>query len=155
MSKYSLQKSPGPLIRRIHQIGMSLFADEFRDEDVTPLQFSCLWILKQQSNIDQITLAQAVALDRTTCSQIIVKLEEKGLITRDVDPKNRRAKLVNITEDGIRKVDELEAPMDRVQKKLIQPLSTEERKVFLKCLRKLADSNNEFSRAPMRFLPLK
>ncbi|PCI54734.1 MAG: MarR family transcriptional regulator [Alphaproteobacteria bacterium] len=155
MSKYSLQNSPGPLIRRIHQIGMSIFAEEFRDIDITPLQFSLMWILRQHSGLDQVTLAQSVALDRTTCSNIVIRMEKKKYINRKVDPDNKRAKLVFLTKTGEDIMKAAEKHMDRVQNKLIQPLSKEEKKTFMKCLTKLAASNNELSRAPMRFLPLK
>ena len=155
MAKYSIQRSPGPLIRRNHQIGLAIFADHFKDYDVTPLQFSILWELRQRSDIDQATLAQRVALDRNTCSNILARLERGGRITRRRDPDNRRAKLVSISKSGLKLVDELEAPMEMVQKKILQPLSRDERRVFIQCLVKLAESNNELSRAPMRYLPLK
>ncbi len=155
MARYSLRHSPGPLIRRVHQIGMSIFANAFDGIDLTPLQFSILWTLRENPGIDQITLAQAVALDRTTCSNIVIRLERKGSIRRKTDPANKRAKLLQLTASGARLLESAEAPMDRVQVKLIEPLSAQERKAFVACLEKLAESSNELSRAPMRFLPLK
>ena len=155
MAKYSLQRSPGPLIRRVHQIGVSIFADEFAEYDITPLQFSILWTLNAHPGLDQITLAQAVALDRTTCSNIVNRLEQRGYIRREIDANNKRAKLGYLTDLGKKTIEAAEVPMDKVQKKLLQPLSSEEKKVLLKLLGKLAESNNELSRAPMRYLPLK
>ena len=155
MAKYSIRKSPGPLIRRNHQIGLAIFADHFKGYDITPLQFSILWTLREHSDTDQATLSQRVALDRNTCSNILARLERNGHVSRRTDPENRRAKLVSITKSGRKLIDKLEAPMEQVQKKLLAPLSREERKLFVHCLIKLADSNNELSRAPMRYLPLK
>lgn len=152
MAKYSLHHSPGPLIRRVHQIGVSIFADEFEGTDITPLQFSILWTLDAHPGFDQITLAQAVALDRTTCSNIVSRLDQRGYIRREVDPNNKRAKLVYLTSKGKEIFHSVEPAMEKVQKKLIQPLSPVERKTFLKLLRKLAESNNELSRAPMRYM---
>lgn len=155
MAKYNLRKSPGPLIRRVHQIGVSIFADEFEGRDITPLQFSILWILTSHSGVDQASLAQYVALDRTTCSNIVSRLEERGYLRREVDPDNKRAKLVYITDAGRKLFDDVEGLMETVSKRILQPLTGDERKVFLKLLQKLAESNNELSRAPMRYLPLK
>lgn len=152
---YSLRKSPGPLIRRVHQIGVSIFAEEFDDWDVTPLQFSILWVLTSHSGVDQASLAQYVALDRTTCSNIVARLEERGYIRREVNPENKRAKLVYLTDEGQKLFANVEGLMENVSKKFLQPLSADERKVFLKLLQKVAESNNELSRAPMRYLPLK
>jgi len=149
---YNLRKSPGPLIRRVHQIGVSIFADEFDGWDITPLQFSILWVLLSHSGIDQASLAQYVALDRTTCSNIVSRLEERGCIKRTVDPDNRRAKLVYITDAGKELFENVEGSMEKVSKRILKPLSTDERKIFLSLLQKVADSNNELSRAPMRYL---
>lgn len=155
MAKYDIRKSPGPLIRRVHQIGVSIFADEFEGWDITPLQFSILWILTTHEGEDQASLAQYVALDRTTCSNIVSRLEERGYLRREVNPENKRAKLVYITETGRKLFTDVEGQMEKVSKRLLQPLSGDERKVFLSLLQKVAESNNELSRAPMRYLPLK
>ncbi|MBT7951298.1 MAG: MarR family transcriptional regulator [Gammaproteobacteria bacterium] len=152
MTKYDMQRSPGPLIRRFHQIGLSILAGEFKDLDVTPLQFSIMWVLNLHSGIDQITLARYVALDRTTCSNIVTLLEKKGQLTRKVDPANKRAKLVSLSAKGKKILAKAQAPMERTQIKMLEPLTIEEKKVFLACLQKLVDSGNELSRAPMRYM---
>jgi DNA-binding MarR family transcriptional regulator len=153
--KYDLHSSPGPLIRRSHQIGLSIFAECFKDLDMTPLQFSIMWTLNLHPGLDQITLSKSVALDRATCSNIVTRLESKGYIQRKIDPENRRAKLVKLAPKGKKLLSEAKDPMDYVQKKLIEPLNANEKKLFLKCLQKLVDSSNELSRAPMQYMPLK
>lgn len=153
--KYDLHSSPGPLIRRSHQIGLAIFAEAFKDLDMTTLQFSIMFTLNQQPAMDQITLARSVALDRATCSNIVTRLEKKGYLRRKVNPENMRAKLVYLTVKGKQLLADSEGPIMEVQKKLIAPLNKEERKAFLACLQKLVDSNNELSRAPMRYLELK
>lgn len=155
MAKYGLHSSPGPLLRRTHQIGMSIFADRFNDIDITPLQFSILWVLNQHPEIDQATLAKAVALDRMTCSNMVTRMEHKGLIDRKTDPENRRAKLLTITRQGEQLLSQSEAPMQQVQNELLKPLSKEERKMFLHCMTKIVDSHSEASRVSMRYLPVK
>ena len=154
-TKYDLHSSPGPLIRRSHQIGLAIFSEAFKDLDMTTLQFSIMFTLRHEPGIDQITLANLVALDRATCSNIVTRLDKKGYIKRKVNPKNQRAKLVYLTAKGDKLLADSEAPMMEVQKKLIAPLNKEEKKMFLHCLQKLVDSNNELSRAPMRYLEIK
>jgi DNA-binding MarR family transcriptional regulator len=82
-------------------------------------------------------------------------MEKNGYVRREVDANNKRAKLVYITESGRKLFAEAEGLMDKVSKGILQPLASEERKVLLKLLQKLADSSNELSRAPMRYLPSK
>ncbi|MGE3597196.1 MAG: MarR family winged helix-turn-helix transcriptional regulator [Dehalococcoidia bacterium] len=152
MIKYDIQRSPGPLIRRCHQIGLSIFAAEFKGLDITPLQFSIIWVLNICPRMDQITLAQYVALDRTTCSNIVTLLEKKGHIVRSTDPSNRRAKLVSLSAKGKQLLKAAEQPMARTQRKLLAPLTAAEKQQFLHILQKLVDGGNELSRAPMRYM---
>lgn len=153
--KYDIRQSPGPLIRRTHQIGLSIFAECFKDLDITPLQFSIMWTLNLHPGLDQSTLAKSVALDTATCSNIVTRLETKGYIQRKINPENKRAKLASLSRKGKQLLSRAEAPMDYVQKKLIAPLDAKEKKQFLKCLQKLVDASNELSRAPMQYMPLK
>jgi len=46
MAEDDIFQSPGPLIRRFHQIGLAIFTSRLSSLDITPLQFSIMWVLK-------------------------------------------------------------------------------------------------------------
>ncbi|MEH3154055.1 MAG: MarR family transcriptional regulator [Gordonia paraffinivorans] len=50
-------------------------------------------------------LADAVGIDAPAASVAVTQLERDGLVVRDVDPANRRRKIVSATEDGQRALD--------------------------------------------------
>lgn len=141
---------PGHMLRRFQQIAVSIFLKECKAFDLTPVQFSVLAALSQTSPLDQIRLGGLVALDRTTISLTVRKLEGRGLLARQVSRKDRRAKLISLTQAG-RALAEAALPTVRaIQDKMLAPLAAAERELFLALLHKAVEANNQQSRAPLR-----
>lgn len=141
---------PGHLLRRCQQIAVSIFLRECRAHDLTPLQFAVLAALVDSPPLDQIRLAGIAALDRTTVGVVARKLEARGLITRRISDADRRSKLIAVTEAGRAAVAAALPAVEAAQDRLLAPLSADERAMLLALLAKLADGNNEHSRAPLR-----
>ena len=85
----------GHLLRRCHQIAAAIFLDECAAFELTPLQFAVLDSLLGDGPQDQVTLGGAVALDRSTISLVIGKLEQRGLVRRARSAQDQRAKIVS------------------------------------------------------------
>jgi len=146
----SLYDMPGHLIRRCHQISVALFHQECAHFGVTPQQYAVLRVLATHDGIDQITLAGLAAFNRTTAGELVARLEAGGLLTRADGSDDRRVKNLFITKGGRQLVKNLHAGVLRVQERLLEPLDKAERKRFIACLARIADVNNELSRAPLR-----
>ena len=72
----SLQAEPGHLIRRAHQLAVSTFHDT-HGRQITPVQFAVLRALQDDPGIDQVTLAEKVALDTSTTADIAARLDRE------------------------------------------------------------------------------
>ena len=145
-----VSEMPGHLLRRCQQIAVSVFLDECRPHDLTPLQFAVLSTLAQSGPLDQVGISGRIALDRTTVSVVVRNLEERGLAHREVSAKDRRSKPVSLTEAGRALVASALPAVEAAQERMLSPLNATERKRFLQFLQKMADGNNEESRAPLR-----
>ena len=99
---------------------------------------------------DQVGLGGALALDRTTISVVVKKLEQRGLVERSVSEKDRRSKPVSITEDGARLIRDVLPAAETAQDRMLAPLTAAERAQFMRLLGKVATGNNSESRAPLR-----
>lgn len=141
---------PGHLLRRCHQIAVAIFLDESSIYDLTPLQFAVLIVLAEQGSQDQVTLGGEIALDRTTITVVVRNLEERGLIMRDKSGRDQRSKIVSITAQGQALLNEVLPAVHQAQARIMAPLTVEEGAQLLKLLDKLAEGNNELSRAPVR-----
>jgi DNA-binding MarR family transcriptional regulator len=107
-------------------------------------------VLTDNDGVDQITLAGLAAINRTTAGELVTRMEEAGYLTRKDNPKDMRVKLLFITKAGLNLIGNVDAAVLRVQQKLLAPLNTAERKNFIDYLARIADVNNELSRAPLR-----
>jgi DNA-binding MarR family transcriptional regulator len=78
------------------------------------LRFSRIRILKRLSrrSMSVKELAHAATIDAPAATVAVNDLEDRGLVVREVDPTNRRCKVVSLTEDGHAMVREIDAITD-------------------------------------------
>lgn len=145
--------APGHLIRRCNQISVALFFEEMKQTRLTPVQYAALVAIRDRPGIEQVTLVDMIAIDRSTIGTVLRGLEARGLISRTTPEHNQRIKQLRILAPGIKLIDQTQAQMARVQERLLAPLTSTERKTFLALLSRLVHVNNEFSRAPLRVTP--
>ena len=138
----------GHLLRRCHQIAVAIFLDECEAFELTPLQFAVLESLRSSGPQDQVTLGGGVALDRTTISLVIRKLEQRELVRREKSAQDMRAKIVTITASGKDLTEAALRAVQSAQQRIVAPLDDAETGQLLQLLTKLAQGNNSLSRAP-------
>lgn len=124
---------PGHLIRRIHQISTHCFLLRVQEAgyDLTPVQYAALDALRHAPGIDQARLGEAVAKDRATIGAVVDRLEQKGLVTRAENAKDRRARILSLTANGERTLLALMPIVVELQKEILPGLSNGEYKQFV------------------------
>jgi len=139
-------RRPGFLIRRLTQIGQAIFFDLCKSESITPLQIGMLTALSMNPWLDQKALGRELSLDRTTTAEVVKRLVDKGLVETRVNPDDRRSRLSVITKDGLNLINDLQESIHRSQELLIEPLSPEDRAVFMKLLAQLVDAHEKMEK---------
>ena len=137
MQSFDFSNAPGHLVRRVHQVSIALFAQELAAFDVTAVQFAILQTLLDTPGADQITVAQAVALDAATSGSVIGRLEARGWLRREADVQDKRRKLLWLTADGKQAARLMQRPAAAVQTKLLAALTAAEKKQLLDILQKI------------------
>jgi DNA-binding MarR family transcriptional regulator len=145
-----LWSRPGYLIRRLHQIHVALFLEECKAFRLTPVQYGLLTALAVRGELDQVSLAEELGLDRTTAAEVLSRLEARGLVVRKPNPRDRRARLARITRRGRALTAAMFANMQRAQDRMCAPLSQKERDAFMATLVRLIEANNEYGRGTLR-----
>jgi DNA-binding MarR family transcriptional regulator len=145
-----LWRRPGYLIRRLHQIHYALFFEECAAFGITPVQYGLLTILSTSPGSDQVTLANALGIDRTNVADVLRRLEQGGLITRRRSAEDRRMVLARLTRAGEELVERMHPFMAKAQERLLSVLGREEREAFLATLMRLLEANNRYGRAPLK-----
>ena len=142
--------APGYLFRRMQQIAVSIFVEECRAYDLTPVQFASLVAIRTHPGIDATRLSAVIAFDRSTLGSVIERLEAKRYIERKPAREDKRVKLLYLTMTGSALLHEIMPSVDRAQARMLQPLKPADRKSLLALLTQLVDLNNEASRVPLR-----
>jgi DNA-binding MarR family transcriptional regulator len=136
------------MIRRAHQISVSLFLAETGTLGITNRQYGILLVLKAEPGIDQITVAKLLGLVRSTTGMVLEKLEKAGLVGRVVGKEDRRKRSLKLTPSGERMLKRLAGPAQRAQARVLSAFSASERETFLDLLEKFAQKFNDTTRVP-------
>ena len=108
--KDEYKKSTGLLFIRSYHKWHGLIKNKLRTIDLTHPQFVVLTtlaaLLRQQEWVSQTDIARFSDMDVMTISQIIRLLVNKGLIMREVHPKDSRANIIRLTDMGLQKVNQ-------------------------------------------------
>lgn len=85
------------------------FKAELAPHGVTPGQYAVLRCLWDENGITARRLAERLYLDGSTITGLLDRMEQRGLIVKLVDPKDRRALQVILTDTG----RELQEPLSQ------------------------------------------
>jgi DNA-binding MarR family transcriptional regulator len=124
-----LHEQPGHLIRRAHQIAVSLFHENLGRE-VTPVQYA------------------EIALDTSSTADVAIRLEAKGLIVREVLPRGQRCLV--LTDEGQALLARLVPGMNAMCRTMLADMDAGEQAEFMRLLRKFAHINDDGRAAPRR-----
>ena len=141
---------PGHLIRRVHQIFLSVFEDEFALSDISPPQYMILTAVHDVGEMDMSAISAAAAVDKASCSRFVARLVERGLLAMSADAADQRRKLVRMTQKGEKALPRLHLHSKHLKARLFENLSDDQAAAFLQALHHFADVNNALSRAPHR-----
>uniref|UniRef100_A0AAU2K404 MarR family transcriptional regulator n=1 Tax=Streptomyces sp. NBC_00049 TaxID=2903617 RepID=A0AAU2K404_9ACTN len=98
--------------------------------DLTHVQFVLLactwWFNGQGEHPNQQTLARQAGTDVKMTSQVLRTLESKGLIAREVDPADTRAKRLRVTEAGADLAPRAIEAVERADARFFEPVAVED-----------------------------
>jgi DNA-binding MarR family transcriptional regulator len=144
---WSLTERPGFLIRRLHQIHVALFQQACGRFDITPLQYSLLSALAVRETADQTSLAADIALDRTTTTGALKRLEARKLVERPIDASDRRARLCRLTKQGAALLAKIEGAARTAHDATLEGLNQKERSQLIALMQRIVASNTDRSEA--------
>ena len=94
-------------------------------------------ISKYPEGVRQKTIAEEVGINQSSASELINKLEATGYIKRNVDPSDKRATLLTLTEKGQARAAEVEDERAAMFEGIFSKLSDEEKQTLSDLLDKL------------------
>jgi DNA-binding MarR family transcriptional regulator len=89
----------------------------------------------------QLSLAQDLGIDRTVMTYLLDDLEKAGLVERNPDPADRRARLVTVTQAGVSLVNRVQAGLHAAEAQVLGNLPEQERAAFRSMLQRVVDAD--------------
>ncbi|MDP9096533.1 MAG: MarR family winged helix-turn-helix transcriptional regulator [Pseudomonadota bacterium] len=137
---------PAHLARRFHQICLGAAAEVVEPAGITPAEYGLLAAVDDCPGLDQRQLAASLGIDAVSAGQTIDRLEAGGWITRQMDPRDRRVRLIDPTPAGTALRASLRPAALAVQRRIMAVLSQEEQTLFLDLLTRLVEGNQSYAR---------
>ncbi|OAA25471.1 transcriptional regulator [Frankia sp. EI5c] len=132
-------ESPGFLLWHATLRWQRAIAAALAPFELTHVQFVLLtsvwWLGSQSTRPNQLAVAAHAGTDVKMTSQVLRTLERNGLVRRETDPTDSRAKLVSVTNRGAELASRAVAAVERVDAEFFRPVPTGEALRLLRSLR--------------------
>lgn len=120
---------------------MNVLWNEEVSHTITSPQFAALNALYSEPNLDQRSLGHRISLDRSTMAEVVSRLDGRGLIRTERDPRDGRRKTINLTPKGLHAVKQLIPRTHAMTNRLVEPLDESQRYELLCLLTKVVGAN--------------
>ena len=100
-------------------------------------------LLSQNDGLRQQQIAELLDIRPQSASEAIANMEQAGLVRREPDEQDRRSSRIYITPEGQQRQAELLARRVENARRVLAPLTEEEKKTLLKLLEKVTDALQE------------
>lgn len=101
----------------------------------------CVLVHALEEERTQIQLAEIGDMDKTTMVVTVDALEKAGLAERRPSSKDRRARIIAVTEKGAQVAEESQKIVDGVHERALGSLPQGEREVLLQAMKRLVDGH--------------
>jgi len=129
------------LLKRLGFAAKDRSMEAFEETGLHPYHYAVVVAVGKGGHETQGAIADALGYDKGQLVGLLDELEERGLVERRRDPKDRRRHLVSLTADGKRTLLTLRALVQQVEDEFLAPLSDDERASLHTLLLRLAEKH--------------
>ena len=142
---FELSEAPSHLIRRCQQFYGDLYARESGARELTKQQYTLLAALEHHDGVSQTVLVEITGIDRSTLAEMVRRMLEKGLLSRERTEEDQRANAVAISPAGRKALRSARNVADRAERLLLDALPAPERQKFVRALAQIAQAGESFA----------
>ena len=137
---FDLSEAPSHMIRRCQKFYGDLYAREAGATELTKQQFTLLCALDQNDGVSQTALVEITGIDRSTLAEMVRRMLEKGLLSRERTEEDQRANAVAISPSGRKALRGARNAADRAERTLLEARPQPERQKFVKALSQIVQA---------------
>lgn len=137
-SEHQLYNTLSRMSRQIHRMEHWIAGGVLGKAKLYRGQAHLLLLISQNNGASQGDLAEITDVRPSSMTEMLVKMEQTGLVTRRQDDKDQRIMRIFLTEDGRRIANEAKATVDDFTTKIFNCLTAEEQDNMLKLIEKVS-----------------
>jgi DNA-binding MarR family transcriptional regulator len=132
-----LDEHVGVALRRSYQRAVANLTARIARFELSPLEFSVLVRLHDSGSWTQNSLGRSILMEPANIGALVGRLADRGLVTREPDPDDRRAIRVAITAAGVELLAAARPEADAANAHTLAVLEPAERAELMSLLRRL------------------
>jgi len=121
----------GFLVHDVSRMRRTLFDDAMRPLGITRSQWSVLAVLSRSKHegMMQVEISRFMDLGKVTIGGLIDRLQAQGYVERRMDPADRRARRVYITDKGFEVIAQMQKVGTKLNRSILAGVSREEQRI--------------------------
>jgi DNA-binding MarR family transcriptional regulator len=124
-------------LRRAQAAVFDDFMRTMARDQATPGQFGVLMLIGSNPGSTQSAIAKALGVERSTMVAVIDRLQERGLVSREVSESDRRSNALRLTAEGAALTARLKKRVRDHERRIAAGLSEEEKQTLIDLLRRI------------------
>lgn len=140
-----LVDAPGFKARKVYQAYLTLW-NQHMESLITGPQYAVLAVVEHNPRADLASVAAAAAVDPSTMTDIVKRLERRELIVRFTSLKDKRVKLLEITSLGSKTLLEARDREEKLAERLFKDLPPDRRTELLSALDEIEETWQRIAR---------
>jgi DNA-binding MarR family transcriptional regulator len=137
---FKKEKSAGYLANHMARLFANALHERIRPLGLAPAQFMTLLELWEGDGLTQKDLVQRLDVEQATMANTLNRMERDGLIEREENPKDRRARVIRLTDKARGLEADAKAAANEVNGIALSGLSEDERRAFVKTMTRVIGS---------------
>ncbi len=146
MGMESRQTTLHGALRRAHRASTSEYRERLAHLGLTAPQAAVILAIEANPGSGLIAVAQAVGSDQPTISAQVDRLVERGLLTRETDPMDRRRTSLHLTSEAAAVADDIRSARAAMEERLVSVLGPTQAQTLLDLLNDLTERLRQESR---------
>ncbi|MCS7477335.1 MarR family winged helix-turn-helix transcriptional regulator [Umezawaea endophytica] len=129
-----LRTMPSWLVAQVAAVGERLVGERLAAVGARRYHYRVLAALAEFGPASQAGVARSSGVHGSDVVAVVNELVEQGFASRVTDPDDRRRHVVAVTDDGVAKLEELDAVLAEAQDELLDRLSAQDRAELVRLL---------------------
>ncbi|WP_217237812.1 MarR family winged helix-turn-helix transcriptional regulator [Streptomyces sp. AC555_RSS877] len=132
-------KTPPSLLYMVKQVELvvrSHLDDLVKPSGITALQYTALTVLERHDGLSAAQLARDSFVTAQSIADLVRSLENRGLVRRERNPRNRRELLILLTDAGRDVLALHEGPVRELEERMVRDLTAQQSEQLRQALTK-------------------